>query len=61
MLKERQSRLYAKYHPTNEELRVLQEKLFSAKRERLLADNDVEILRKKLETLKLPVALTNVG
>jgi chromosome segregation ATPase len=58
--KERQNRLQIKRQQTNEELAVLQERLFSAKREKLLAGDEVEVLRKKLETLKLLVTLVNV-
>lgn len=56
---EKQKRLQAKLQPENEELFALQEKLASARRENLLADVEVEVLRKKLETLKLLVALTD--
>lgn len=58
--KERQNRIQFKRQLVNEQLPALQEKLLSAKREKLFADNDVEVLRKKLETLKLLVALANV-
>lgn len=55
---EKQKRLQATLQPENEELFALQEKLASVRRENLLAGVEVEVLRKKLETLKLLVALT---
>jgi predicted nucleic acid-binding Zn-ribbon protein len=57
---ERQKRIRAKREPTSNELTALQEKIVSANREQLLADDEVEVLRKKLETLKLLVALATV-
>jgi chromosome segregation ATPase len=58
--KQKQKRTQAKIQPESEELTALQEKLFLAERESLLANDEVEILKTKLETLKLLVSLIKV-
>jgi hypothetical protein len=55
--KEKQKRFQAKIRPESEELIVMKEKLASAWRENLQADDEADVLRKKLEILKLLVAL----
>ncbi|HEX8197703.1 MAG TPA: hypothetical protein VF571_16040 [Pyrinomonadaceae bacterium] len=55
--KQRQKRTQTKLQPESEELIALQEKLSSAGRESLLASDEVEVLKTKLETLKLLVSL----
>lgn len=57
---ERQNRLNGKRQPAGDALDVVQQRLCSAKRDELFADDEVEVLRKKLETLGLLVALVDV-
>ncbi len=55
--KQRQKRMQAKRQPESDELTALQEKLDLAERESISANDEVEVLKTKLETLKLLVAL----
>ena len=55
--KQRQKRTQPKLQPESEELLALQEKLALAEHESMLANDEVEVLRTKLETLKLLASL----
>jgi len=55
--KQKQKRTQTKFQPESEELIALQEKLALAERENLLANDEVEVLKTKMETFKLLVSL----
>ncbi|MGI8467168.1 MAG: hypothetical protein ACR2N3_01825 [Pyrinomonadaceae bacterium] len=55
--KQKQKRTQTKIQPESDALVALQEKLDLAERENLTANDEVEVLKTKLETLKLLVAL----
>ena len=55
--KQKQKRTRAKFQPESGRLADLQEKLFLAERESLSASDEVEVLKTKLETLKLLASL----
>lgn len=55
--KQKHKRTQLKLQPENEELTTLKEKLTLAERESLSANDGVEVLKTKLETLKLLAAL----
>jgi chromosome segregation ATPase len=55
--KQKQKRAQTKLQPESEELTALQEKLALAERESLSANDEVEVLKTKLETLKLLASL----
>lgn len=55
--KQKQKRTQIKIQPESEELTVLKEKIALAERESLSANDEVEVLKTKLETLKLLTSL----
>lgn len=55
--KEKQKKSQSESEPDNDKVNKLKENMASVRQETLQADDKVEVLRKKLETLKLLVAL----